>query len=125
MSVPVCWAIFVFFMHSIPGFDIRYEDPWQIFKFDKLAHVALFAVLVITSVVGFRKQVYIRGLRAYPRFWAVSFALVYGGLLEYYQGALFVQRASDPVDFLANSLGVLVGLLSFRVIYGKELSRQL
>ncbi len=125
ISVPACWATFIFFMHSIPGLDITYDDPWQLVKFDKLAHMGMFAVLVLTIMVAFRKQGYSRTLRNHARKMAMLMSITYGGILEYFQGSLFPQRVTDPMDFVANTLGVFLGIVLFRIVYGRELSRSL
>lgn len=107
-------------MHSIPGYDLMYDDPWRLFEFDKLAHMGLFAGFVLTQVVAFRKQVFLRGLNRYAGRWAVVIALVYGAGLELMQGQLFISRTSDPLDFLANAMGAFFGLLLFRLVYGPD-----
>ena len=123
MAVPVCWTVFIFGVYSIPGFDLSYQDPWKLIRFDKLAHSGLFAILVLTLITGFRKQTAIRGLRMHAKKNALIFAVVYGGVLELYQGRLFVERSSDIMDFIANVLGALLGLILFRMIYGRELAK--
>jgi len=120
MIIPFAWGLFIFFMHSIPGYDLVYDDPWRLFEFDKLAHMVLFAGFVLTQTVAYRKQVSVRTLNRNPRRWAVSIALVYGAGLEIMQGAMFVSRTSDPLDFLANAMGAFLGLFLFRLIYGPD-----
>jgi len=110
-------------MHSIPGFDLVYNDPWRLFEFDKLAHMVLFAGFVLTQIIAYRKQIALRKLRNHAKKYAVVIALVYGALIEFFQSQFFFLRTSDPVDFLANAIGVFLGLALFRLIYGSELSR--
>lgn len=123
MAIPVVWGILIFFMHGIPGCDLVYRDFWQSLTFDKLAHVALFAVFVMTQVVAFRKQVVFRTLRQSARLWALCIALVYGALLEFLQSVFFFMRSYDPIDLIANGIGAFVGLLTFRLIYGPQFVR--
>ncbi len=73
-------------MHSIPGFDLVYHNPWRLLEFDKLAHMALFAGFVLTQIIAYRKQIAFRKLRNHAKKYAVLISLMYGGLLEFYQG---------------------------------------
>jgi glycopeptide antibiotics resistance protein len=52
---------------------------------------------------------------------AVVFCIVYGGLLEIMQGTLFQERSADVFDFIANSIGVLLGLGLYRITENKIL----
>ncbi len=123
MTVPLCWAVFILFMHGIPGSELIYKDPWRLFRFDKMAHMALFAIFVVTLNIGFRKQSHFRRPRIHARKFSVVVAIVYGGLLEFSQSHLFEKRCTDPIDFLADMIGAFGGLILFRLIYGKELLR--
>ncbi|MFN8698387.1 MAG: VanZ family protein [Flavobacteriales bacterium] len=105
-------------MHSIPGYDLVYNDPWRLLSLDKLAHMALFSAFVVMLIVAFRKQVTFRTLRTSARLWAVGIAMVYGSSLEFFQGQYFMMRTTDPLDMAANTIGAVIGLLAFRIIYG-------
>lgn len=119
MAVPIFWAAIIFFIYSIPGGDIVYEDLWDFFQFDKLVHIAVFAIWVNMLVVAFIKQTTSRPLKEYARAIALVMALGYGGFLEFIQGNVFIGRTTDPFDFVANSLGALLGILLFKIIYGR------
>lgn len=119
LAVPIIWAAIIFFVYSIPGGDIVYQDLWSLLKFDKLVHMGIFALWVNMLIVAFKKQSTSRPLKQNARLVAVSFALAYGGILEFYQSKWFIDRTTDPYDFIANTLGAFIGLLVFRIIYGK------
>jgi VanZ family protein len=118
MVTPFMWGVVLFFLHTIPGYDLRYEEPFALLRADKVAHVVLFAAFSVSLIVAFRKQVLQLSVRRNPAKWAVAVALIYGALLELYQGRYCFLRESDPVDFVANTLGVLLGVFLFRLIYG-------
>ena len=119
----IAWVLVICALYSIPGFDLLYQDPWNFLTLDKLAHVFLFAVLVDLLIVAFRKQYRYRRLRLHARKWSLLVAIGLGGVLEFYQGTYFIMRTSDPLDFAANAIGAFMGLLMFRIVYGKELWR--
>jgi len=120
MAVPIVWAAVIFFVYSIPGGDIVYQDIWSLFRFDKFVHVAVFAMWVNVLIVAFKKQGTNRYLKTNARIVALFFALAYGGLLEYYQSKWFIDRTSDSMDFVANTMGAFAGLGLFRIVYGKS-----
>lgn len=119
MAVPILWAAIIFFVYSIPGEDLVYVDLWAFFRFDKFVHVMVFAIWVVTLIVAFIKQGSNRQLKNNARTIAFLLALAYGGALEYFQAKLFVGRTTDAMDFIANIIGALTGILLFRLIYGK------
>lgn len=123
MAVPLCWAAMILGLYSVPGFDLKYEDPWQWVGVDKFAHIGIFAILVTTLIVAFKKQSNSRLYRIHAKKYALIYSIIYGGILELYQGQLFVQRSSDIMDFAANIIGSFMGVLIFHIIYGINLSR--
>ena len=47
---------------------------------------------------------------------AVITSILYGIFIEVLQGTVFVSRSMELLDMLANSLGALAGILSFRLV---------
>lgn len=73
---------------------------------DKVEHLLAYALLAAAAVQVFRPGRFLLG---------VGVALVLMGIgLEFAQGALTATRMADPVDALANSAGVLLGLATVR-----------
>ena len=117
------WALLLLAAHSVPGTDLVYDDPWELFRIDKLAHASMFAVFVVMLMVAFRKQDVSRTLKFHARKWSTIVACSYGAMLEFYQGYCYTGRTTEVLDFVADSIGCLLGLLLFRFIYGSELAR--
>lgn len=116
----IVWAVVILALYAIPGSDLPSVAFWDLFNFDKVAHFLVFTLLVVFATVGFRKQQRVRTLHDHPRRWAFFLSLGYGAILEGLQGMLFDERTSDLLDFVANSAGVLFGLVIFRLVYGKS-----
>lgn len=83
---------------------------------DKIAHTAVFAILVLLMIIGFAKQ------QTYPRLrnMAASYALIlsvgYASVLEGTQ--IFSEgRTIDIYDIVANTLGCGLGYGLFLAIY--------
>ena len=73
---------------------------------DKVEHLLAYALLAAAAVQVFRPGRFLLG---------VGVVLVLMGIgLEFAQGALTATRMADPVDALANSAGVLLGLATVR-----------
>lgn len=73
---------------------------------DKLIHASGYALLAVLAVGLFAPG------RA--RWLALAWLLVLGGLIEIAQGLWAVNRAADPWDLLANSLGIALAAIVFR-----------
>jgi VanZ family protein len=115
------WALLILILCGIPGKDIPHISFLELLSFDKLVHAGIFFVLVLLSIRGFLLQSTITFLQANARVLAVVFCIVYGGLLEIMQGTLFQERSADVFDFIANSIGVLLGLGLYRITENKIL----
>ncbi len=118
----VFWALFILVLYGLPGGDLPSLDWMALLSFDKLAHAVFFAVQVCTLIVAFRKQHTYDTLRKKAFVWAVGIGSLYGVVLEALQNLLFIDRTTDWMDLLANLIGCGLGVILFRVIYGKELA---
>ena len=49
-------------------------------------------------------------------------AVAYGGLIELYQGYLLTDRVADWIDFTANVIGALIGVVITRLPFYKKFS---
>ncbi|MGB3619559.1 MAG: VanZ family protein [Catalinimonas sp.] len=110
------WALLLLFLTLTPARNMPAFPTWEAFAFDKSAHLFVYAVLVLLTVVGFKKQhAYIRfRLRAVP--YALLIAFVYGLVLEVIQ-SFIPSRHFEWYDLLANTAGCLLGALLFFFIY--------
>ena len=100
------WTIAILAACSIPGRDIP-KISFDLFEPDKLAHFTLFLVfgwlwLEALPVKMPRKKI-----------WVGIFGVLYAILTEVYQGLLPFDRTPDPMDSLANTIGLIVALGSY------------
>ncbi len=114
----IIWAVLVAVVTLLPNSqmpDIRF-DLWALLTFDKLAHSLVFFVLSFLCIIGFTKQ----SRYAYLRFYAPKFSLLicmaYGLVLELIQ-PIVSDRTFELLDVAANSIGTLLGILFFYIIY--------
>ena len=66
---------------------------------DKLHHVIAFTCFVLPMIL------------VSPRYWRmmVTYSLIFGGMIELAQP--YVNKASDPMDLLANAVGAVIGIV--------------
>jgi len=102
------WAAFILLLCGIPGEDLPNVDFWEINIEDKLAHVFVFAILGILLVFGAwrfdNNKVNIRLVLV-----LISLGIMYGAITELLQGWLFPTRFMSLSDFIADSLGAILG----------------
>jgi len=111
------WAAIIFILCMIPGDEMPDLSIWELFTFEKAAHSGVFAVLVFQLAMGFYKQFSFRILRYHALQVATIISVMYGGVLEVLQQALFSGRHGDILDFIANCVGVLAGAVFFHLLF--------
>lgn len=94
-------------------------DIWDLLKFDKLAHVFVFAVLTFLMIIGFTKQYTYRSLRFSAVKHSLLVSISYGILLETIQ-MFSPGRSLEIYDYIANTIGCFTGYGIFYIIYRKN-----
>lgn len=99
------WALVILVLCLIPGKELPRYRWTDLFSFDKVVHAGVFFVLAWLMVVALRPTGTGPAIR-----WTAGVCLMYGGLLEVMQGTLMTDRYADVGDFVANGIGVALGL---------------
>ena len=107
----VLWAAFIMFLCGLPGKDLPNIDFWQIDIEDKLAHVGVFTILGFLMVYGFKHHQASRRISFIHLSLLVLIAAAYGALTETLQGLLFPSRFASFADFIADSIGSVLGII--------------
>lgn len=110
----IAWAIFILILILMPGQQM--PDFGNLFSFDKLAHLVVFAVLSFLMIIGFAKQYTYSSLRQSPVKHSIIISLVYASMLELGQAAV-PDRYANIYDLAFNIAGVCTGYLLFVLIY--------
>lgn len=114
------WAAIIAFLYFIPGKDMPITSIWDLFQLDKIGHLGVFALFVLITKVGMKRQTRFSRLRQNSTRAALLIAIPYGGVLEFIQGTVSPDRNSDVMDFVANVVGCVLGIVIFRLIYGRS-----
>ena len=107
----VLWAAFIMLLCGLPGSDLPDIDFWDIDIEDKIAHAGVFGVLGFLMVLGSIRR------KAKPIFsrkhtlTLIVIASAYGAMTEIFQGLFFPSRFADISDFVADTLGAVLGIL--------------
>jgi VanZ family protein len=115
----IIWALFILVICTISPPAIEIPDIFDLFGPDKLVHFFVYATLVILFLRSNRilKNNYqIKDRRKE----IVVGAILYGGLIELYQGYFLPNRTCDLSDFIANTIGVMIGVFIFTIIFRKS-----
>ena len=88
----------------------------NLFSFDKLAHLGVFAVLVLLMIVGFTKQYTFLKLQKNAVKYSLIISLCYASILELGQ-SLIPDRYANIYDMAFNLIGVMIGYIFFLIIY--------
>jgi len=107
----ISWLIVIALLHAVTGNEIPKYDFLDWLHLDKLAHAFMFMVAFILLVHAVQKQY----KQSFYRYIILALA-IYGLALEYSQEYFFENRSMDVMDWLADSCGILIGLVLFRKI---------
>jgi VanZ family protein len=108
-SPPLLWSIGIFYFSSLPSSVFHLPS---IRLLDKLIHVIVFGILNLLVLRGCRKI----GTRKKGFFFGIFYSLLFGLSDEVHQ--YFVPgRFADPLDFLANAIGILISSWIFIKFY--------
>ncbi len=119
---PILWALLILVLCSIPGKDIPSVGWLQILSPDKWVHAAIFVVQYLLLMLAFSKEYIDKFWLFAAHWWAVTLSLFYAGLTEVYQHLFLADRFGDVYDFIANAVGVLIGVW-FYDRYGERILR--
>ena len=108
-TIAIVWVVFIAILHAIPGSDFPEFSFSDFFQLDKFIHVVIFTIGVFLFAVALKEQQKIQFLR----YVAISY-VAYGLLLEIFQGLFFVERSADILDWLSDTIGVILGVWIFK-----------
>ena len=113
MAPGISWALLIFILSSVSPGSLHLPSFWDLFSLDKLSHATFYAILVFLLANGFQKQTTLKFALLHATGTALVFAIIYGGLIELYQGFILTDRHGDWFDFIANSIGSFIGMKFF------------
>lgn len=110
-------GIIILILTGLPGSVFPKVKP--VVGIDKVVHVIMYAGFAFLCLWGYRKQFVSNGkaYRTRALLTTASISVAYGGITELMQEYLVPTRTGDWIDFLADAVGTLVGLLVFCLFF--------
>ena len=89
---------------------------------DKVVHIFMYATFAFLCIWGYRSQFIANGkaYRTRALILATIISILYGGITELIQEFLVPTRTGDWFDFLADSVGTLLGISAFGIFFRKK-----
>jgi VanZ family protein len=116
------WALFILVLTGLPGdYFPEVTSFWEWLEPDKAAHLIMFGVFTFLIMWGHRVQYREKSKRT--RFVLNTFILgvFYSALTEILQDVLFAGRDGNIFDFMANCVGVLLGIGLFHLLFKNKI----
>ncbi len=111
-------AILILVACMLPGSDIPKVEI-KLIHTDKIVHFLMYVTLVWTLAFGFQNQKSNSTFNKNHIVLSFIIACTFGALIEFLQYALTTDRACEFLDLLADTLGAITGLLTYKL--GKRL----
>ena len=99
----LAWTLLILALCSIPGDSLPESE---LFSYDKLGHAGAFAIFA---------WLWLRAATPDRTAWVLAGGVAFAIGTELYQGLLPFGRLADPLDALADLVGLLAGFLAYRL----------
>ncbi len=99
----------------LPGKNLPSSGFLEAIHFDKFVHLFVYFVLYLLWCYGIRKQYHSIHHRYKSEIVIFIAAVLYGFIVEVFQHLLTYQRSFEAADTIANTAGVVLGLIGWLV----------
>jgi VanZ family protein len=119
MITPLLFVVIsLTFLLLLPGNDLEGSSWWETYKIDKLVHIIAFAVLALSSSITLSKLRVLIDTNYRLMTLILVVCTIFGTILEFLQQVLRVGRSAELLDIVADCIGLLLGFVIFRTVYG-------
>jgi VanZ family protein len=119
MITPLLFVVIsLTFLLLLPGNDLEGSSWWETYKIDKLVHIIAFAVLALSSSITLSKLRVLIDANYRLMTLILVVCTIFGTILEFLQQVLRVGRSAELLDIVADCIGLLLGFVIFRTVYG-------
>jgi len=116
----ITWILVILVLTGLPGnYFPQVRTFWEWLGPDKIIHIGIFGILTCLLLRGFQKQYQFQRLRSNYIIFAIGIGIVFGALTEVGQRYVFIGRSANIYDFLANTVGCLLGLVVYYILSRK------
>lgn len=119
MITPLLFVVLsLTFLLLLPGNDLEASDWWETYKIDKLVHIVTFSILSLSTSITLSKLRVLIDTNYRLMTLILVVCTIFGTILEFLQQELRVGRSAELLDIVADCIGVLLGFVIFRIVYG-------
>ena len=115
----IAWTCVLLVSGLFPGDELP-RNHYYVENLDKAIHFLFTSTLTLFAMVGFKKQQYYSGLKYNPFGMVIALVTLVGFTVELTQLSI-TERSFEWADVAFNQLGLVTGLVLFRIIFGKDL----
>ena len=105
----VVWALAIAVLMLLPSESFPES---KLLSYDKLGHIGVFLILTFMMTMSFSRQKHSERLKTKSIPLALTICIVYSSSLEFLQ-QIVPGRMTDLYDFIANTIGAIVGSIVF------------
>lgn len=117
------WALIIMILCGAPSSSFPTVRFFNIPHFDKVVHFGLYVVFTLLILSETNTQRMFGGLDRKAIIVSLSIAIAYGLLIEIMQLLVFESRGAEFWDFVANTIGAIVAVLTYKLV--NRLSKRL
>ena len=115
------WTLLIAVLTLMPGHYIpRITTFWDWLSPDKLLHFLLFGTYIFLLLEGFKRQRTYAFLQKHPVVMGLLIGIIFAIFIEVMQKFVIPGRDGNIYDFLADMLGSILGILTWRIAARNE-----
>jgi VanZ family protein len=119
MITPLLFVVIsLTFLLLLPGNDLEGSSWWETYKIDKVVHIVTFSILSLSTSITLSKLRVLIDTNYRLMTLILVVCTIFGTILEFLQQELRVGRSVELLDIVADCIGVLLGFVIFRIVYG-------
>ena len=114
----IAWLLLLIILSLTPGNNLP-DFSFELFEIDKLVHFTFYFMLMILMNLGFRTKKNEPYLKSIVLIGVIG--LFIGWSIEYIQGEFILNRYFDYFDIVANSIGIVSGIIFYYKVSVRKL----
>jgi len=115
------WAVIILLLTGLPGdYFPEVVSFWDWLSPDKLVHFFIYGVFTFLLLWGYRAQYSTSKHRSKLVWLIIILGVLYSGITEILQATVFIGRDGSVFDFLANTIGSIIGIIVFMLFARKK-----
>lgn len=107
----IAFTLVILFLSFVPPAGLRKLPPIHILNFDKVVHMLLYSILTAIIIYDLKNKISGSATRKTLLSAIFLYTVIFGGIVEIMQEKWFYPRSAEWIDWVADILGSLIGIL--------------